>query len=400
MQSAQLAPAQSPLPTAPAAPHTPAISSRPDPSHPFAAPVRVRRNLHGPSANQQTVHLELSLAGSEITYAPGDTLGVPPRNSASYVDELLAALRLAPDVAVTVDGTERPLAQVLRERCEVTTITRSFLRAYAAATGHAELAALADRAMTEAFRATCGGREIIDLVVRYPPAGLAPQSFVGMLRRLQPRRYSLSSSLLAHPDAAHLLVGLTRYVSHGREREGVCSGYLCERLGEHEPLPVFLWPNPSFRLPADGDARIIMVGPGTGVAPFRAFVEERAALGCRGRNWLFYGARHAATDFLYGDEWQRYYRSGLLSRLDLAFSRDQAEKVYVQHRMREAARDLYAWLEAGAHVYVCGDASRMAPAVHEALLDIVAQESGKGREAAEVYVAALRASRRYQRDVY
>jgi sulfite reductase (NADPH) flavoprotein alpha-component len=398
MQISRLSLSKSPFSTAQAEPLDPAFSCRPDPDHPFAAPVRARRSLSGPGANQQTVHLELSLAGSGITYAPGDTLGVPPRNSASYVDDLLAALRLAPDAAVTVDGAERPLAQVLRERCEVTTITRSFLRAYAAATGHAELAALTD--LAEGLRATCRGREIIDMVLHYPPAGLSAQSFVGMLRRLKPRRYSIASSLLAHPNAAHLLVGLTRYESHGRVREGVCSGYICEHLGQHEPLPIYLSPNPSFRLPADGDAPIILIGPGTGVAPFRAFIEERAALGCRGRNWLFFGARHAATDFLYGDEWQRCYRSGLLSRLDLAFSRDQAEKVYVQHRMRQAARDVYAWLEAGATVYVCGDAACMAPAVHETLLDIVAQESGKGRAAAEEYVATLRTARRYQRDVY
>jgi sulfite reductase (NADPH) flavoprotein alpha-component len=397
MQIPRFDPLSSPLSPAQADPLNQAFADR---DHPFAAPVRVRRNLHGPGADQKTVHLELALDGSGINYAPGDTFGVPPRNAAGYVDELLAALRLSPEAAVTLDGEARPLAHLLRKRYEVTTLTRSFLRAYAAATGHAELAALTTQDRTEAWRTFCRGREIIDVIVGYPPAGLSAQSFVGMLRRLQPRRYSIASSLLAHPDAAHLLVGLTRYESHGRARAGVCSGYICERLGEHEPLPIYPVPNPSFRLPADGDARIIMIGPGTGVAPFRAFVEERAALGCRGRNWLFFGARHAATDFLYGDEWQRYCRSGLLSRLDLAFSRDQAEKVYVQHRMREAARDLYAWLEAGATVYVCGDVARMAPAVHETLLDIIAQESGKGREAAEEYVAALRTARRYQRDVY
>jgi sulfite reductase (NADPH) flavoprotein alpha-component len=221
-----------------------------------------------------------------------------------------------------------------------------------------------------------------------------------MLRRLQPRLYSIASSLLAHPDEAHLLVGLTRYESHGRVRDGVCSGELCERLGEDEPVRLYLSPNPSFRLPADPDARIIMIGPGTGVAPFRAFVEEREAAGGRGRNWLFFGDQHFATDFLYQVEWQRWYKSGVLSRLDLAFSRDQPEKVYVQHRMLEASRELYAWLQAGAHVYVCGDASAMAADVHEALLAIVGKEGGKDREAALEYVDALRADKRYQRDVY
>jgi sulfite reductase (NADPH) flavoprotein alpha-component len=221
-----------------------------------------------------------------------------------------------------------------------------------------------------------------------------------MLRRLQPRLYSVASSLLAHEEEVHLLVGLTRYDSHGRTRHGVCSGYLCERLGDDEPLRVYPSPNPGFRLPENPDARIIMVGPGTGIAPFRAFVEEREALGCRGRNWLFFGEQHFATDFLYQLEWQRWHKSGVLSRLDLAFSRDQAEKVYVQHRMREAGRDLYAWLQDGAHLYVCGDAGSMAADVHEALIAIVAKESGKDREAAVEYVEKLQASKRYQRDVY
>lgn len=381
-------------------PEPAAKPSRPDQDHPFAAPVLARRNLNGPGSDKKTVHLELSLAGSGTTYGPGDTLGVLPRNSESYVEELLAALHLAADASVTVDGQDRPLGQVLVERCEVTTVTRSFVAAYATATGHAELAALVEKRNAAAFRTYARGRELVDVACSYPPAGLSAQAFVAMLRRLPPRRYSIASSLPAHPDAAYLLVALTRYESHGRVREGVCSGYLCERLAAHEPLLVYPSPNPSFKLPADGDARIIMIGPGTGVAPFRAFVEERATLGCRGRNWLFFGDRHAATDFLYQDEWQRWYRSGVLSRLDLAFSRDQTEKVYVQHRMREAARDLYAWLEAGAYVYVCGDAARMAPAVHETLLAVIGQEGGKDREAAEEYVAALRAARRYQRDVY
>jgi sulfite reductase (NADPH) flavoprotein alpha-component len=221
-----------------------------------------------------------------------------------------------------------------------------------------------------------------------------------MLRKLQPRLYSIASSQLAHEDEVHLLVGLTRYRSYGRTRTGVCSGYLCERLGEDEPLRVYLSPNPGFRLPQNPDARVIMIGPGTGVAPFRAFVEERAALGTRGRNWLFFGEQHFATDFLYQVEWQRWFKSGVLSRLDLAFSRDQPEKIYVQQRMRENGRDLYAWLQDGAHVYVCGDAGAMATGVEEALVAIVSQEGGKDRDAALEYIEGLRTTKRYQRDVY
>ncbi len=221
-----------------------------------------------------------------------------------------------------------------------------------------------------------------------------------MLRRLQPRLYSIASSLLAHEEEVHLLVGLTRYESHGRVREGVCSSFVCERLGDDEPLRIYPSPNPNFKLPENPDARVIMIGPGTGVAPFRAFVEEREALGCRGRNWLFFGDQHFATDFLYQVEWQRWHKSGVLSHLDLAFSRDQPEKVYVQHRMGERGRDLYAWLQDGAHVYVCGDSSQMATDVHEALISIVGKEGGKSRDAAVEYVENLHASKRYQRDVY
>jgi sulfite reductase (NADPH) flavoprotein alpha-component len=371
---------------------------RHDRSHPFWADVRERSNLNGRGSDKKTVHLALSLAGSGIAYRPGDTLGVLPRNSPSTVQDLLAAAGLAGDASVSVDGRDRGLAQALQETFEVTTITRGFLRAYAAETRQPALTALMDA--REPFRAYCHGRELVDVLEEYPPAGLSPQSFVAMLRRLQPRLYSIASSQLVHLDEAYLLVGLTRYESHGRVREGVCSGHLCERLADGERLPIYLSPNPRFRLPADPNRDIIMIGPGTGVAPFRAFVEERAALGCRGRNWLFFSDRHAATDFLYQRDWQRWHRAGVLTRLDLAFSRDQPEKHYVQHRMLAAAREVYAWLEGGAHVYVCGDATRMAAAVHEALLAIVARESGQGREAASEYLDRLRAGRRYQRDVY
>jgi sulfite reductase (NADPH) flavoprotein alpha-component len=383
---------------------TPGVPTPPeavyDKAHPFFAPVLDRIDLNGRGSAKRTVHLELSLTGSGITYQPGDALGVHPRNAPDYVREIISMAHLAEEARVTVDGQDRPLGEALGETYEVTTITRPFLKAYVAETGHAELAKLLAPGEEESLRRYVFGREIIDVVASYPPGEMAPQAFVGMLRRLQPRLYSIASSLLAHEEEAHLLVGLTRYAGHGRAREGVCSGYLCERLDEDEPLRVFPSPNPNFRLPEDPNARIIMIGPGTGVAPFRAFIEERAALGCRGRNWLFFGDQHFATDFLYQVEWQRWYKSGVLSRLDLAFSRDQADKLYVQQRMRENAREVYAWLQAGAHVYVCGDTGQMASAVHDALVAIVSQEGGKDREAAIDYVQGLQASKRYQRDVY
>jgi sulfite reductase (NADPH) flavoprotein alpha-component len=371
-----------------------------DRHHPFAAPVLERVDLNGRGSGKKTTHLELSIAGSGLRFHPGDALGVLPRNPPGYVAELLALARLPAEAPVIVDGRESSLGSALREIFEVTTVTRSFVKAYAAENGQAELLALLEPGNEEAFQQYVRGREIVDVLMAFPPKALQPQAFVGMLRRLQPRLYSIASSRLAHEDEIHLLVGLTRYESHGRRREGVCSGYLCERLAEDEPVRIYLSENPGFRLPAAKDARVVMIGPGTGVAPFRAFVEEREAQGGTGRNWLFFGDRSFTTDFLYQVEWQRRYKAGVLSRLDLAFSRDQTDKIYVQHRMLEASRELYAWLEDGAHLYVCGDAGRMAADVHEALLAVVAKEGGKDREAAVEYVEGLRAARRYQRDVY
>lgn len=371
-----------------------------DKARPFEAATLERINLNGRGSEKKTFHIELSLTGSGITYQPGDALGVVPRNSPAYVRDLVAIAGLAPDAAVSVDGKERPLADALGDTFEITTITRPFVKAYAKHIGSTELGTLLDKGQEENFQKYVHGREIIDVLQAFPPGDLQAQALVGMLRRLQPRLYSIASSLLAHEEEVHLLIGLTRYESHGRMREGVCSSFVCERLGDDEPLRVFPSPNPNFRLPGNPDARVIMIGPGTGVAPFRAFVEEREALGCRGRNWLFFGDQHFATDFLYQVEWQRWHKSGVLSHLDLAFSRDQADKIYVQHRMLERGRDLYAWLQDGAHVYVCGDAGRMAADVHEALISIVGKEGGKSREAAVEYVENLQSNKRYQRDVY
>ncbi len=371
-----------------------------DKSNPFSAAVLERVSLNGRGSDKKTVHLELSLTGSGIVYEPGDAIGIVPRNSPSYVDELLSVARLRGDATVMVDGQERSLAQALGESFEITTVTRPFVKAYASHGGWSELAALLDKGREADFQAYAYGREIIDVVTANPPRELSPQAFVGMLRRLQPRLYSIASSLRAHEEEVHLLVGVTRYHSHGRLREGVCSSFVSERLGEEEPLPIYLSENPNFRLPESPDARMIMIGPGTGVAPFRAFLEDREALGCRGRNWLFFGDQHFETDFLYQLEWQRWHKSGVLSHLDLAFSRDQSEKVYVQHRMLERSRDVYAWLQDGAYLYVCGDAGKMASDVEAALLSIISKESGKSREAAAKYLHAMHANKRYQRDVY
>jgi sulfite reductase (NADPH) flavoprotein alpha-component len=370
------------------------------PERPFGASVLERVNLSGRGSEKKTVHLELSLAGSGIGYQPGDSLVVLPQNAPGYVEEVLAALGASPADPVRIDGTERPFVDALRDTLEITTITPSFLQAYAGLAEHPDLVALTERGQGTRLRDYLSGREIIDVLTSYPPRGLSPQAFVGISRRLKPRHYSIASSPRLHPEEAHLLVRLVRYHSHGRAREGVASGYLCERVTEDATVRVFLSPNDGFRLPRDPDAPVIMVGPGTGVAPFRAFVEEREALGCRGRSWLFFGDQHFTTDFAYQIEWQRWYRSGRLSRVDLAFSRDQPEKVYVQHRMLEQAREIFRWLQDGAYFYLCGEGNRMAADVHQTLIQIVAQESNQEREAAEAYLDDLAAQRRYQRDVY
>jgi sulfite reductase (NADPH) flavoprotein alpha-component len=244
------------------------------------------------------------------------------------------------------------------------------------------------------------GREIIDLLLAHPTVRFSPLEFVGLLKKLQPRLYSIASSPKKHPDAVHLTVNVVRFESFARQRKGVCSTFLAERTKPDMPLPTFVHRNRNFRPPPDGDRPMVMVGPGTGIAPFRAFLQERQALGAKGRNWLFFGDRHARTDFMYRNELETMQRDGILSRLDLAFSRDQTGKIYVQDRMRANAKELLAWLENGAHFYVCGDASRMAKDVDAALHDAIQAAGGATREKAAEYVARLKAENRYQRDVY
>jgi sulfite reductase (NADPH) flavoprotein alpha-component len=244
------------------------------------------------------------------------------------------------------------------------------------------------------------GREIIDAISDFAPDGLAAQSLASLFRKLPPRLYSIASSPLAHPDEVHLTVAAVRYQSHGRERKGVASTFLADQAHTGQSVKVYTHANKNFRLPASGDTPIIMVGPGTGVAPFRAFVEHRAELGNTGKNWLFFGDQHYMFDFLYQLEWQEHLKNGTLSRLDVAFSRDQPEKIYVQQRIAEKGKDLYAWLQQGAHFYVCGDASRMAHDVHEALTQIYITHGKLTREAAEAELEALKKAKRYQRDVY
>jgi len=368
---------------------------------PFPAELMEKVWLNGEGSRKETLHFELSLAGSGLSYQPGDSLAVLPVNAPNVVAAVLAAARLKGTEEVEVKGVGRKLlADALREDHDITALSRNVLTKLAEASGSAALKDLLAEDAKELLKGYQYGREIVDALADFAPGGLGAQALANLFRRLPPRLYSIASSPLAHPGEVHLTVAAVRYEAHGRARKGVCSTYLADLVSPGSAVPVFVQPNKKFRLPADGGTPIIMVGPGTGVAPFRAFVEHRAARGDRGRNWLIFGDQHYLYDFLYQLEWQDHLKSGALSRLDVAFSRDQPEKVYVQQRLVEHGAELFAWLEEGGHFYVCGDATRMAADVHEALVGIVAKHGGKSREEAECHVEDLKKSGRYQRDVY
>ncbi len=369
--------------------------------NPFPADTLETVVLNGEGSAKETVHLEFSLAGSGLTYEPGDALAVLPVNAPDVVKAVLQAARLTGNEEIEVKNVgPKLLADALREDFDITALSRAVLTKLAEATDSAKLRGLLADDAKEALKEFNNGREIVDAIEQFAPSGLSADALAGIFRKLPVRLYSIASSPLAHPDEVHLTVAAVRYETNGRTRKGVCSTYLADLVKSGDQVPMFIQPNKNFSLPADGSTPVIMVGPGTGVAPFRAFIEHRAALGNQGKNWLFFGDQHYTYDFLYQLEWQDHLKEGTLTRLDVAFSRDQPEKVYVQDRMIQQARDLYEWLEEGAHFYVCGDANRMAHDVHEALISIVQNQGATTREAAEAYVEDLKKSKRYQRDVY
>jgi len=366
--------------------------------NPFPAVLLENIVLNGRGSIKETHHVELSLEDSGLSYEPGDALGIYPTNAPDVVDDLLQALRFNGEEQVNVDGKNINIHEVLFRHYEATTITRPMMQKYALLAKNKNLDQLLDDNHKKQLNDYLYGREIVDLISDFPTENLSPQAFVECLRKLPPRLYSIASSLKQHPDEVHLTVAAVRYQSHGRNRKGVGSTFLADRIGEETTIPVYIDRNNNFKLPADPATPIIMIGPGTGIAPFRAFVEEREAVGASGKNWLFFGDQHFETDFLYQIEWQRYLKSGVLTRMNVAFSRDQEQKVYVQHLMAEHGKELYAWLQEGAYLYVCGDEKRMAHDVHEALLKIVAYERKLNH--AEEYIANLQKEKRYQRDVY
>lgn len=356
-------------------------------TRPFEAEITDTARLSSSRSTKETLHVELSLASSGLVFEPGDAIGILPENDPELVGELLDSVGLSGDAS---------LEQQLRTEFDITTLTRPVADAYAALQPDASLRALLGDERFEAYRS---GRQIIDLLRDFPRS-LSADEFLGLFRKLPPRLYSVASSLRAERDAAHLLVGVVRYETQGRERKGVATSWVAERRRRGDTLPIYVKANRHFRLPDDPERPIIMIGPGTGVAPFRAFLQDRRALGAGGRNWLFFGERQFTHDFLYQLEWQEFLAEGVLHRMDVAFSRDQRSKVYVQHRLWEQRAEVYRWLEDGAHVYVCGDEQAMAKDVDAILAKILVEEGKRSPDSAQAYLSDLTRQRRYQRDLY
>lgn len=355
--------------------------------HPLEAEISALVNLNGTGSTRETWHAEFAFDDPAFTYQPGDAVGMYPENDPALVDELLHAAGLGSDAALLLK---------LQKSYDVTTLSRSFVENYAKLTGRDDAKALLEG---EAYPKFAADRQLIDFFQAYPEK-LTAEQLTSLLRPLPGRLYSVASSLKAHPGEAHLLVGAVRWESHGRVRKGVSSTFLGERRKVGQTVRLYVKPNRHYRLPPDGHTPIIMVGAGTGVAPYRAFIEERVADGAKGKSWLFFGERNFTNDFLYQLEWQDYLASGDLSRIDVAFSRDQPEKIYVQHRLWERRNDLRAWLEEGAHIYVCGDEKGMAKDVDQTLVKILAEPLKGDEEAGRAKLKELTKAGRYQRDVY
>ena len=369
--------------------------------NPFPAKLKKNRKLTAEGSAKDTRHFEIDLADSGLAYEVGDSLGVFPTNNPDLVEEILRVLGFSGQEPVTdPNGNTVSIREALTRSYVITEKDKKLLAAIAekdpTAAHFIPMTTPEGRAELEAY---AWGREVIDPLLAHPAAKFTPEEFVKCLRKLQPRLYSIASSQKANPTEVHLTVAAVRYETHGRKREGVCSTFLSDRA-DNAPVPVFVHTAKHFRVPEDPSIHAIMVGPGTGIAPFMAFLQERKATGATGKNWLFFGDQKSSTDFLYREELESWVSEGVLHKLSTAFSRDQAEKVYVQHRMLEEAEELYEWLQQGGYFYICGDASRMAKDVDTALHQVVEKAGGKSPEEAAAYVEELKKSKRYRKDVY
>ncbi len=369
-------------------------------NHPYMSRMLVNSRMTDLLSEKETRHIELALEPG-MEYTPGDAVGIVPENRPEEVADVLAALHLRGDERVLDHyKQEISLEEALRTRLALGKLTRSSVNQYAKLVQHPDLQMLVQPENRPKAEEYIWGREFIDLLREFPGGITDPQQLFTVLARLTPRMYSIASSQAMASNAVHTIVRVIRYHSHDRDRQGLCSGHLGERAPEGATMPIFLHANNNFRLPEDTAAPVIMVGPGTGIAPFRAFLQHRKAHGHTGQNWLFFGDQRRESDFLYRDDLEGMVSDGVLSRLDLAFSRDQAKKIYVQDRMAENSAELFQWLERGAYFYVCGDASRMAKDVDTALLDAIAKGRNVTPDGAQAYVAEMKKNKRYQLDVY
>ena len=382
-----------PKPKAHASPYTRA--------NPFPGKLVVNRRLSGPESEKDTRHFEIDLTGWGLSFEVGDSVAIYPTNDPDLVEEIIRALGAKGDEPVPVAKSHKALRDALLRDYSITQTTPKFLKAIAARASAAPLLnELLDPQRKQELDTYLWGMEVVDFLSEHPSVKFAPKEFVGLLTKLQPRLYSVASSLRVYPEQVHLIVDVISYESHGRMRKGVCSTFLAERADD---VPVRLYPSSAkhFHLPEDPNIPIIMVGPGTGIAPFRAYLQERQALGAKGKNWLFFGAQREKCDYAYKEDFAQFQRDGVLTRLDCAWSRDQAHKVYIQHRMLENAPEIWKWIDGeGAQFYVCGDARRMAKDVDAALRKIVQEQGGKRVDEASEYVEKLKTDKRYKRDVY
>lgn len=369
-------------------------------SNPYQAEVLENINLNGRGSNKEVRHVELLLDNYGESFEPGDCVVVLPQNEPEIVTLLIETLGWDKDIEIPIndDGDTLPLEKALTEHFEITKLTKPLLQKAAELFGNTELLSQIDNA--EWIQQYVDGRDVIDLLTEFPTSELKPETFYKLLRKLPAREYSIASSYEATPDEVHITVGAVRYEAHERTRKGVCSVQLAERIQPGDTLPIYLKKNPNFKFPFDEETPVIMIGPGTGVAPFRSYMQEREELGLTGNTWLFFGEQYFTTDFLYQTEWQAWLKDETLAKLDLAFSRDTEEKVYVQHRIAQQSELFYQWLQDGAAIYVCGDEKHMAKDVHDTIRSVIEQEGDMSEADAEAYLTQMKQEKRYQRDVY
>ena len=369
-------------------------------TNPYEAEILENINLNGRGSNKEVRHIELSLEGFGEAFEPGDCIGIFPKNDPEFVEELIETLVWDADeeVPINEDGDKLSLRDALTNYFEITKLTKPIIKK---AADIFENGVLSEKVKKDRWiYGYVEGRDFIDLINDFPPEDLQPEALHKILRKLPAREYSIASSYEANPDEVHLTIGAVRYHANGRDHKGVCSVQFAERLEPGDKVSIYLKKNPNFKFPKTEDTPVIMIGPGTGIAPFRSYIQEKEELELGNKSWLFFGEQHFTTDFLYQTEWQTWLKDGVLTKMNLAFSRDTEEKVYVQHRIEENGEELYQWIKEGAAIYVCGDEKNMAKDVHQSLLNVIQKEGHYNEEEAETFLTKLKKDKKYQRDIY